>query len=43
MQVHGKNAIIDTLAHNNGMPFSTYDNDNDRSNTNCATERDGGG
>ena len=31
---------FDTLAYNNGRPFSTYDNDNSN---NCAITRDGGG
>ena len=34
---------FDTLAYNNGRPFSTYDNDNDAKSSNCAIERDGGG
>jgi ficolin len=37
-QAKGPSAGISSvnLAFNNGMPFSTYDNDNDRSSSNCA-------
>ena len=41
-QADGPNTF-DTLAYNNGKPFSTYDNDNDNKGSNCAIERDGGG
>ena len=34
---------FDTMAYNNGMPFTTYDNDNDASSSNCAVQRERSG
>ena len=36
-------STFDTIAYNNGSPFSTYDDDNDAHGGNCAREREGGG
>ena len=36
-------STFDTMAYNDGMPFSTYDNDNDHSGNNCAIVQEGGG
>ena len=41
-QAEGPN-VFDTMAYNSGMPFSTYNVDNDRSSGNSAALRDGGG
>ena len=40
-QAEGPSAF-DTMAYNNGAPFSAYDNDNDVKAGNCAVERGGG-
>lgn len=41
-QAEGPNTF-NALKYNNGMQFSTYDNDNDRSSGACSIIRDGGG
>ena len=41
-QAKGPNTF-DTMAYNNEMHFTTYDNDNDNSGGNCASQREGGG
>ena len=41
-EAEGPNAL-DSMAYNNGYPFSTYDNDNDHSSGSCSQSRQGGG
>ena len=41
-KAEGPSGGYDALRHHNGKPFSTFDNDNDDNNGNCARWHDGG-